>query len=498
MSGAIPKTTELARRSCQLDRLRHEQLAHAGLKQAREQERPCAPAGAARGTELPPQPPRPRRRALPRSSPRSASSASGYLPRPIRSPTLIAPNRNADTHARTIAVTRRGRYSTGPGAREPCVHSASWPPTPERRSPPSSPRTCSSGSFVTCGSTPSRTGSPTTYPSTAKQLDLLRLLADELRELGLEDVELDEHGYVIATLPAAGARAARRSGSSRTSTPRRDERARTSTRSGSGYDGGEILLGDRASVLRPDESRAGRAHRPRHRHLRRDDAARRGQQGRRRRDRGRRRVARRASRSPARARAQIAFNGRRGGRPRDRPLRPVEKFGADFAYTVDGRRRARSRARRSRRSRSGSRSAGRDPSRAARRASRQRDQARSAAWRACRRTRSRPRRPRGARDSCTRTGSPATHPRSSCADRPRPRRRKLERARRAPARVAEEVVAADPRRRSRSSRWDQYRNMREALGASRRSSTQPRGGGRRVGLEPRLDRDPRRHRRLAR
>jgi tripeptide aminopeptidase len=42
----------------------------------------------------------------------------------------------------------------------------------------------------------------TTYPSTAKQLDLLRLLADECREVGLEDVELDEHGYVMATVSA--------------------------------------------------------------------------------------------------------------------------------------------------------------------------------------------------------------------------------------------------------------------------------------------------------
>ena len=40
-----------------------------------------------------------------------------------------------------------------------------------------------------------------TYPSTAKQLDLSRLLVDELREIGLEDVELTEHGYVFATLP---------------------------------------------------------------------------------------------------------------------------------------------------------------------------------------------------------------------------------------------------------------------------------------------------------
>ena len=42
-----------------------------------------------------------------------------------------------------------------------------------------------------------------TYPSTAKQLDLSRLLADELRELGAADVELTEHGYVFATIPGA-------------------------------------------------------------------------------------------------------------------------------------------------------------------------------------------------------------------------------------------------------------------------------------------------------
>ena len=41
----------------------------------------------------------------------------------------------------------------------------------------------------------------TTTPSTAKQLDLSRMLEAELREIGLEDVELSEHGYVYATLP---------------------------------------------------------------------------------------------------------------------------------------------------------------------------------------------------------------------------------------------------------------------------------------------------------
>jgi tripeptide aminopeptidase len=41
-----------------------------------------------------------------------------------------------------------------------------------------------------------------TFPSTEKQWDLLRLLYDELRELGLEDVTIDEYGYVFATVPA--------------------------------------------------------------------------------------------------------------------------------------------------------------------------------------------------------------------------------------------------------------------------------------------------------
>jgi tripeptide aminopeptidase len=42
----------------------------------------------------------------------------------------------------------------------------------------------------------------TTYPSTAKQLVLLDLLAAELRALGLQDATRDEHGYVMATVPA--------------------------------------------------------------------------------------------------------------------------------------------------------------------------------------------------------------------------------------------------------------------------------------------------------
>jgi tripeptide aminopeptidase len=39
------------------------------------------------------------------------------------------------------------------------------------------------------------------YPSTPGQLVLLRRLADELCEIGARDVEMDEHGYVFATIP---------------------------------------------------------------------------------------------------------------------------------------------------------------------------------------------------------------------------------------------------------------------------------------------------------
>lgn len=41
-----------------------------------------------------------------------------------------------------------------------------------------------------------------TYPSTEKQLVLLRDLVGELRAIGLADASIDEHGYVFATIPA--------------------------------------------------------------------------------------------------------------------------------------------------------------------------------------------------------------------------------------------------------------------------------------------------------
>ncbi|WP_139891171.1 peptidase T [Bacillus sp. D386] len=41
-----------------------------------------------------------------------------------------------------------------------------------------------------------------TCPSTEKQFDLLNLLKDELQTIGMEEVTLDENGYLFATLPA--------------------------------------------------------------------------------------------------------------------------------------------------------------------------------------------------------------------------------------------------------------------------------------------------------
>jgi tripeptide aminopeptidase len=49
--------------------------------------------------------------------------------------------------------------------------------------------------------TQSDASSPT-CPSTEKQKDLGRLLASELKAMGLADAHLDEHGYVYATIPA--------------------------------------------------------------------------------------------------------------------------------------------------------------------------------------------------------------------------------------------------------------------------------------------------------
>jgi tripeptide aminopeptidase len=93
-----------------------------------------------------------------------------------------------------------------------------------------------------------------TYPSTEKQLDLLRLLRDELEDVGLVDAAIDRHGYVTATLPAtvdedvptialfAHADTAREVTGANVS-PQRVL-----------YDGGEIPLGTSGQSIRPEQS----------------------------------------------------------------------------------------------------------------------------------------------------------------------------------------------------------------------------------------------------
>ncbi len=92
-------------------------------------------------------------------------------------------------------------------------------------------------------------------PSTARQFDLSRLLAEELRALGAADVAVDEHAYVYARIPATPGLEAKPcigflahldtvpdfSGE--------NVRARVIER----YDGGAIPLGESGRVLRPEE-----------------------------------------------------------------------------------------------------------------------------------------------------------------------------------------------------------------------------------------------------
>ena len=41
-----------------------------------------------------------------------------------------------------------------------------------------------------------------TFPSSAKEWDLLNLLVEEMKALGLEDVSIDKYGYAMGTIPA--------------------------------------------------------------------------------------------------------------------------------------------------------------------------------------------------------------------------------------------------------------------------------------------------------
>ena len=89
-------------------------------------------------------------------------------------------------------------------------------------------------------------------PSTEKQLDLCRLLRDELEEIGLEDVRLDEYGYVYGSLPGVASAPA-------IGYIAHVDTAPDVTGTGvnplvhEGYDGGRIELPGAGVVLDPDE-----------------------------------------------------------------------------------------------------------------------------------------------------------------------------------------------------------------------------------------------------
>src|SRR4029079_7740543 len=90
----------------------------------------------------------------------------------------------------------------------------------------------------------------------AKQLDLSRLLESELRELGLEEVELTEHGYVFATLPAVGTEGGPTVGLvAHVDTSPDAPGAGVDPQVWRDYDGGELVLpGDPSQVLSPATS----------------------------------------------------------------------------------------------------------------------------------------------------------------------------------------------------------------------------------------------------
>ncbi len=92
-----------------------------------------------------------------------------------------------------------------------------------------------------------------TYPSSAGQLILLRLLRDELEEIGLTDAAIDDSGYVTATLPATVDRAVPTIALfAHVDTAREVDGLARPQRIH--YEGGEIALGNSGQVIRPAES----------------------------------------------------------------------------------------------------------------------------------------------------------------------------------------------------------------------------------------------------
>lgn len=82
------------------------------------------------------------------------------------------------------------------------------------------------------------------FPSSSKELDLARFLVEELKQLGLEEVELTEWGYVLATLPANGIEAPVFGLIAHMDTSCEASGANVKLQVHPNYDGGNILLSE--------------------------------------------------------------------------------------------------------------------------------------------------------------------------------------------------------------------------------------------------------------
>lgn len=95
------------------------------------------------------------------------------------------------------------------------------------------------------------------YPSTAKQLTLLNLLAGEMAAMGLSDVRIDRYGYVTATIPATAGMEDRPviGFIAHVDTSPDMSGAGVNPRIVENYDGGDIILsdGEKPAVLSPRE-----------------------------------------------------------------------------------------------------------------------------------------------------------------------------------------------------------------------------------------------------
>ena len=93
------------------------------------------------------------------------------------------------------------------------------------------------------------------HPTTARQLDLGRMLVAQLKELGLTDARLDEYGYVYATLPATPGceQAAGLGFIAHMDTAPGTSGENVNPQIHENYDGGDVVLPATGAVLKPAE-----------------------------------------------------------------------------------------------------------------------------------------------------------------------------------------------------------------------------------------------------